>query len=653
MKKWLLSDLHIHSTFSDGSMPVEEIVKIYGEAGFDAIAITDHLFDTQSPRSLEIHEEGKSIKDIETYFKKIDEIAHWARETYDLLVISGLEICNLLEDYHILGIDLKEAINPNQDAESVIKEIHRQGGLAIASHPPLKLSYFLNEDRESIHRHPLHLWKHRDRYSNKIDAWEIANREDLFGGVGLERFPYIANSDFHKPHHMTSWKSMIYAEKEKEAIKKSIVEKKVALIFFNEVKEKRALPQNGQPKDIPPKDIPIVQEDDMKVTAGGKILIVDDEKDLVEMLAYNLERKGHKTIKAYDGFEAWEKIESEMPDLLILDLMMPNLDGWELCRLVRRSQSKAMKEMGILMLTARAMPEDRVYGLEIGADDYLTKPFSLNELILRVEKLMEKRKTISQLTEEMESIHASIETKESNLRRIVHDLKSPLISIGFSARRMLRKVQNEEASGTLKKIYDSSLHLTQWIDETLFFHDLTQSKWQGQMKEVDVKSLVQQTIDLLKESASEKSIEIEFKDSLSILKISCHESLMYRALVNLLSNALKYTPRGGKVEVALITYLNKRGTGVMETSIKDNGIGICEEDLEKIFEPYYRGKNISSEEGKGLGLSFVKEVVDLHGGKILVQSEPQKGSTFSILLPIGKFSNYESNVHSTFLKGSL
>jgi signal transduction histidine kinase/predicted metal-dependent phosphoesterase TrpH len=629
MEKWLLADMHIHSTFSDGSMPVEEIVKIYGEAGFDAIAITDHLFDTQSPRSLEIHEEGKSVKDIETYFKKIDEIAHWARETYDLLVISGLEICNLLEDYHILGIDLKEAINPNQDAESVIKEIHRQGGLAIASHPPLKLSYFLNEDRESIHRHPLHLWKHRDRYSNKIDAWEIANREDLFGGVGLERFPYIANSDFHKPHHMTSWKSMIYAEKEKEAIKKSIVEKKVALFFFNEVKEKRDLPQNGQPKDIP-----IVQEDDMKVTAGAKILIVDDEKDLVEMLAYNLERKGHKTIKAYDGFEAWEKIESEMPDLLILDLMIPNLDGWELCRLVRRSQSKAMKEMGILMLTARAMPEDRVYGLEIGADDYLTKPFSLSEMILRVEKLMEKRKTISQLTEEMESIHASIETKESNLRRIAHDLKSPLISIGFSAKRMLRKSQSEETSGVLKTIFDSSLHLTRWIDETLFFHDLTQSTWQEQVKEVDVKSLVQQTIDLLKESASEKSIEIEFKASLSILKISCHESLMYRALVNLLSNALKYTPRGGKVEVALITYLNKRGTGVMEISIKDNGIGICEEDLEKIFEPYYRGKNISSEEGKGLGLSFVKEVVDLHGGKILVQSEPNKGSLFSILLPI-------------------
>jgi signal transduction histidine kinase len=296
--------------------------------------------------------------------------------------------------------------------------------------------------------------------------------------------------------------------------------------------------------------------------------------------------------------------------------------------------TEPVEEMGILMLTARAMPEDRVYGLEIGADDYLTKPFSLNELILRVEKLMEKKKTISQLAEKVESLHSSMETKESNIRRIAHDIKSPLISIGFSARRMLRKDQSEEALGTLKTIYDSSLHLTQWIDETLFFHDLTQSKWQEQMKEVDVKSLVQQTIDLLKESASEKNTEIEFKASLSIPEITCHEPLMYRALVNLLSNALKYTLIGGKVEVAVMAYLNKRGTGVMEISIKDNGIGICKEDLEKIFEPYYRGKNISTEEGKGIGLSFVKEVIELHGGKILVQSEPNKGSTFSILLPI-------------------
>jgi signal transduction histidine kinase len=629
MEKWLLSDLHIHTTFSDGTLSLEEVVKSYGEAGFDAISITDHLFDTQSPRSLEIYEEGKSIKDIETYFEKVDEICHWARSTYDLLVIPGLEICNLVEDYHILGIDLKKAVNPNQNAESVVEEIHHQGGLAIASHPPLKLSYFLNGDRESIHRHPLHLWKHRERYADKIDAWEIANREDLFGIVGLEGFPHVANSDFHEPHHITSWKSMIYSEKDKEAIKKAIIGKKVALFFFGDMKGKGRLAQPVQPKDTT-----IEQGEDMKAMAAAKILIVDDEKDLVEMLAYNLSKKGYKTIKAYDGYEAWQKVEAEEPDLLILDLMMPNLDGWELCRLVRRSQNKPVKEMGILMLTARAVPEDRVYGLEIGADDYLTKPFSITELILRVEKLAEKKRSIVQLREEVESLQSSMETKESNLRRIAHDLKSPLISIGFSAKRMLRREQNEKTSEALKTIFDSSLHLTRWIDETLFFHDLSQSRSQEPLEEVEIKSLVQKTIDLLRESSTEKSIEIEFKPSPSTIKISCYESLMYRAFVNLLSNALKYTPRGGKVEVDLITYLNKRGTGVMEVSFKDNGIGICEEELEKIFEPYYRGKNISVEEGKGIGLSFAKEVIELHGGKILVQSEPNKGSTFSILLPI-------------------
>jgi signal transduction histidine kinase/predicted metal-dependent phosphoesterase TrpH len=629
MTKWLLADLHIHSTFSDGLLPIEEIVEIYGKSGFDIIAITDHLFDTESQRSLELHEEGKSIKNIGAYFGKIEEVARWAKKDCDLLVLPGLEICNLPRDYHILGLDLKEPVDPNQDAEKVIQAIHRQGGLAIASHPHLKLSFFLQGDQTSIQRHPLHLWKFRERYADKIDAWEIANQEDLFEMVGLERFPFLANSDFHARCHLTSWKSLIFSEKEKEAVKKAIITKRVAIFFFNEGRGRHApLPI------LPIKDRAVMEERDMDATVEATILIVDDERDLVEMLAYNLEKRGYRVIKAYDGFEAWQKIESERPDLLILDLMMPNLDGWELCRMVRRSQNKATQEMGILMLTAKTMPEDKVYGLEIGADDYLSKPFSLNELILRVAKLIQKQKTVSQLREEIDSLGSLMEKKESNLRKLAHDLKSPLISMGFSARRMLRRSQNGEMTGALKTIYDSSLHLTRWVDETLSSKDLTSSGLQEQMREVDIKSLVRQAIDLLKESCLEKSIEIQLRTSPSIPLISCHEPLMYRALVNLLSNALKYTPRGGEIEVSIHAYFNKKGTGVLEISFRDTGIGICEEDKEKIFQPYYRGRNASSEEGRGLGLSFVKEVIDLHGGKILVQSEPNVGSIFSILLPV-------------------
>ena len=209
MEKWLLSDLHIHSTFSDGRLPVKEVITLYGESGFDVIAITDHLFDRQSPLGLDLCEQGKSVKDADGYFQTIDNLSRWAREKYDLLVIPGFEICNLKEDYHILAIDLKEAIDPNQDAETVIELIHRQNGLAIASHPPLKLSYFLQGDSASIRQHPLHLWNNRKRYAGKIDAWEIANRDDLFGIVGLERYPYVANSDFHDRPHLTSWRSLI------------------------------------------------------------------------------------------------------------------------------------------------------------------------------------------------------------------------------------------------------------------------------------------------------------------------------------------------------------------------------------------------------------------------------------------------------------
>jgi signal transduction histidine kinase len=452
--------------------------------------------------------------------------------------------------------------------------------------------------------------------------------------VSLERFPYIGNSDFHDRRHLTSWKSLIYAEKERESIKKAILEKKVALSFFHDGTENSRLRQIN-----PPESKVISQhEDNLRAEDGTKILIADDECDLVEMLAYNLRKKGYQIIKAHDGFEAWEKIESEKPSLVILDLMMPNLDGWELCRLIRRNQKRDIREMGILMLTAKAMPEDRVCGLEIGADDYLTKPFSLNELILRVEKLIEKKKSFSRLEKEMGSLRSSMEKKESNLSKVVHDLRSPLISMGASAKRMLRKGSDEEAIGILKNIYDSSLKLTQWIDDTV----LPSKGSEGKMKEVDIRSMVKQVVELLGDVAREKDIEIRLQSSDPVPPLLCNEHFLQRALTNLISNAFKYTPGGGRVEVSVTPYLRKSGDGgVLEISVKDTGVGIPEEDIERIFEPFYRGKNVTTESGIGLGLFFVKEAVDLHGGRILVQTEPNKGSTFSILLPVGNSSQRE------------
>jgi signal transduction histidine kinase len=365
-----------------------------------------------------------------------------------------------------------------------------------------------------------------------------------------------------------------------------------------------------------------------------KILIAEDERDLVEMLAYNLEKKGYLTSRAYDGLEAWNRIESDEPDLLILDLMMPKMDGWELCRLIRHHPHEKIREVGILMLTARTLPEDRVHGLELGADDYLTKPFSLPELILRIEKMVQKKRTVTGLNEEVERIRVQMRSMEDNLRKVVHDLKTPLISMGASARLLLRGKAEKEESKFLGAIYDHSLRLTQWVDDILKPQSEAPRVGENEREEVDIAFLVKEAVELMKDSASKKGMEILYGSLPPVPSVLGNGRLLQRAIANLIQNALKYTPGGGRVEVSVTTYFRQDEKGVVEISVKDTGIGIYPEDRERIFEPYYRGKNAVGEEGIGLGLSQVKEVVDSHGGKILVESEPKKGSTFSIMLPL-------------------
>jgi signal transduction histidine kinase len=266
--------------------------------------------------------------------------------------------------------------------------------------------------------------------------------------------------------------------------------------------------------------------------------------------------------------------------------MMPNLDGWDLCRMIRQHPLEEIRGIGNLMLTARALPEDRVYGLEIGADDYLTKPFSLQELALRIEKLSEKHQAVSLLKEEMKSLQASTQKKETDLRKVVHDLKNPLLSMGASAKRMLRRNPNQEELKMLQTIYDGSLRLTGWIDDTLSSKEI-----ESEIKEVDIRSMIQQVIALLKGMSTEKKVGIHFEVSSSIPPIHCHPQTMFRVIENLLNNALKYTPAGGKVDVTVTSYLEWKDTGIVEISVKDTGIGIFEEEIERIFEPFYRGRN--------------------------------------------------------------
>ena len=175
--------------------------------------------------------------------------------------------------------------------------------------------------------------------------------------------------------------------------------------------------------------------------------------------------------------------------------------------------------------------------------------------------------------------------------------------------------------------------MTRWLEEILAFSHSPFKGMMREMEEVEIPSLVKRTVDLLRDAGREKKIEIAFRSSSGLPSVLCNERWMQRAFENLLSNALKYTPEGGSVEVEVSR--SAKGDSI-EIAFKDSGMGIFAEDFPKIFEPFQRGLNASGEKGIGLGLSLAKEVVELHGGSIDVQSELQKGTTFSIVLPVRK-----------------
>jgi processive 1,2-diacylglycerol beta-glucosyltransferase len=213
----LLCDFHIHSNYSDGKLSVPEIIDFYGEHGFDCICITDHLAD---PKRLigklsELVNMTLGQEQVGEYFAVIERERQRAWRRYKMLVLTGIEFnkdgYTRKTSAHLLGIDLKSPIDASLKIPELIAQIHAQGGLAVASHPHVMKSEW--------GKNTLYFWENQEKYAPLLDAWEIANRNNIFNDVGLKRLPFIANSDFHKPKHIYSWKTLIYCEKNAEAIK--------------------------------------------------------------------------------------------------------------------------------------------------------------------------------------------------------------------------------------------------------------------------------------------------------------------------------------------------------------------------------------------------------------------------------------------------
>jgi predicted metal-dependent phosphoesterase TrpH len=220
---FLLCDFHVHTRWSDGRLSVREVIDLYGKTGhFDVIAITDHILMERDllarvGRLASLGYRNYSVtKDrFDAYLDEIESEGVRARRLYGMLVVPGAEITQnhirSKKNSHIVGLNLKKWISADQPAEQILQEIRRQGALSIACHPHHRTT-------RRVEIGTCYLWDHRKKVGGLVDVWEAANRDDLFSVTSLKHYPYVANSDFHKPKHLYSWKTLLRCEKDWEAI---------------------------------------------------------------------------------------------------------------------------------------------------------------------------------------------------------------------------------------------------------------------------------------------------------------------------------------------------------------------------------------------------------------------------------------------------
>jgi predicted metal-dependent phosphoesterase TrpH len=224
---FLLCDFHVHTRWSDGRLTVREVVDLYGQTGkFDVIAITDHILmkkdllarvgrmATLGRRNFGLKEES-----FEEYLAEIRAEGKRASEQYGMLVIAGAEVTqNRLsgrKNSHIIALDIKKYISADQKADDILREIRRQGALSIACHPHHRTT-------RRIEISTCYLWDNRRELAGLVDVWEAANRDDLFSVTSLKHYPYVASSDFHKPKHLYSWKTLVRCDKNWPAIRRAL-----------------------------------------------------------------------------------------------------------------------------------------------------------------------------------------------------------------------------------------------------------------------------------------------------------------------------------------------------------------------------------------------------------------------------------------------
>jgi two-component system, sensor histidine kinase and response regulator len=390
-----------------------------------------------------------------------------------------------------------------------------------------------------------------------------------------------------------------------------------------------------------PHDTPEIPAPSTTEPASGTILVVDDDQRNVRLMESILRGSGYRVMKAYNGEEALRVVESGPPDLLLLDVMMPKMSGFELCQALKRRYETRL--LPVIMVTALNALEDKVQALEYGADDFLSKPINKVELLAKVRSVLRVKGLQDELELKRREIEAANQElirmqgfKESMMQMVVHDLKNPLASIMGNVQ--LIQMQGAEAMSPtrlkelLQRTQESTRQLMRMILNILQIGRLEERKLTLKLEPVALRDVIQENVDEMVGLSARDNIRLENRVQADLPPPKADRELLGRVIANLLSNAFKHTPGGGQVVIDA----QQEGDAVT-IRVSDTGEGIPEELQPRIFDKFVAGDSDTSKRmlyDSGLGLTFCRLTVECHGGTIWLKSRPGQGTTVFLSLPL-------------------
>lgn len=361
------------------------------------------------------------------------------------------------------------------------------------------------------------------------------------------------------------------------------------------------------------------------------VLIVDDTKENLQVLGNILRENKYKIVLANNGTEALAIVAKRLPDLILLDIMMPDMDGFEVCS--RLKADDRTKHIPVVFLTAKTETDDIVRGFQLGGIDYITKPFKHEELLIRVKTHVALKKARDLIVEQNVKLELLNKEKNNFLSIAAHDLKNPITAIkGFS--KIIEDenitLSKEEIIDFSKEIRVTSESMFQIVVDLLDINAIEEGKINLSFESFNIDEFIKSKLDNYKLRAAEKSISIHFKDTPDNFIVFADSNKVGQVFENLLSNALKFSPFNKNIWVKTEKFITSEGSEFIEISVKDEGPGLSEDDKSKLFGKFAKlsARPTNEESSTGLGLSIVKQLAEAMGGTIRCESTYGQGAAF-------------------------